>query len=246
MSNDQIALVTGASRGIGKAIALTLAKQGIIVAGTATTAAGASAITDYLKEAGLSGAGYSLDVTVIDQLAPCLKQITTDFGAPVILINNAGITDDNLLLRMRTEQWDEVIATNLSSVYHMTKLCLKNMVKQRWGRIINVSSVVACSGNPGQSNYCASKAGMIGFTKAVAVEYAAYGITANAVAPGFIATDMISSLTTEQTERILEQIPMKKMGECADVAAAVAFLASMQAQYITGQTLHINGGMWMG
>ncbi len=246
MSKEQIALVTGASRGIGKAIAVALAEQGIIVVGTATTTAGADAITNYLKQAGQLGAGYCLDLTEVEQIAPCLERIVAEFGAPTILINNAGITDDNLLLRMRKEQWDDVIATNLSSVYHLTKLCLKNMVKKRWGRIINVSSVVAYSGNPGQSNYCAAKAGMIGFSKAIALEYASCAITSNTVAPGFIATDMISSLTTEQTDKILEQIPMKKMGEAKDVAAAVVFLASAQAQYITGQTLHINGGMWIG
>lgn len=245
MSDVTVALVTGASRGIGKAIALTLGRQGYSIAGTATTEQGAKAISLYLQEQGITGAGFCLDVCDALSVAACVKEVAESLGTPSVLINNAGVTDDNVLLRMRGEQWDQVIATNLSSLYHLTKACLKPMVKARWGRVVNVSSVVALTGNAGQANYCASKAGMIGFTKSLALEYAARGITFNVVAPGFIETDMTSALTDQQKDNILQKIPMQQMGKAEDVAAAVAFLVSDQARYISGQSLHVNGAMYM-
>ena len=241
----KIALVTGATRGIGKAIALQLAKQGVMVAGTATSQSGADKISAMFTEAGLQGAGFVLNVTDSDAIAATVKAINDQFGVINILVNNAGITQDNLFLRMKPEQWDSVINTNLNSLYHLTKVCIRPMLKARWGRIINITSVVAVSGNPGQANYCSAKAGMIGFTKSIGQEFAAKGITANSVAPGFISTDMTNALTDDQKEAICSAIPMKKIGEPDDIANTVTFLASDDAKYITGQTLHVNGGMYM-
>ncbi len=246
MSNDQkIALVTGASRGIGRAITMTLGQQGMTVMGTATSEKGSDAITAYLKEAGISGRGYVLNVCDDDDVTQVFKKITADYAAPDVLVNNAAITQDNLFLRMKPDQWDAVINTNLNSVYRMTKACVRSMFKNRWGRVITITSVVGVAGNPGQANYCAAKAGVIGLTKSLAQEMAAKNITFNTVAPGFISTDMTDALNEQQKEAILGQIPMKRMGDPKDIADAVAFLASDQAGYITGQTLHVNGGMYM-
>lgn len=242
---EKVALVTGASRGIGRSIALTLGREGASVIGTATTPEGADKITAFLQEAKISGAGYVLDVRQFQSISSVITQAQNDWGPVSILINNAGIHRDNLLLRMKEEQWNEVIETNLSAVFHTSKICLKSMVKQRHGRIINITSVVGVMGNPGQVNYCAAKAGVIGFTKALALEMAAYGITVNAVAPGFIETDMTNQLSSDQREWIHNKIPMKRSGTVVDIADAVVFLASEKSAYITGQTLHINGGMYM-
>ncbi len=242
---NKIVLITGASRGIGRAIAENFAKKKSVVIGTATTQAGADLISEYLKLSGAKGMGVVLNVCDQAAIEKIYEQIQTQFGAVQILINNAGITQDNLLLRMKEEQWDSVIETNLTAVYRLTKICLRNMMKARFGRIIAISSVVATTGNPGQANYCAAKAGMIGFTKAVAAEMAGVGITANVVSPGFIQSDMTDKLDEKQREAILSQIPSKRMGNGADIAHAVAFLASDEAMYITGQTLHVNGGMCM-
>ena len=241
----KIALVTGASRGIGHGIALELGRCGAEVVGTATSAAGANALSDVFQEQGITGKGMVLDVRDADSIAEVLSQMKSERGVANILVNNAGITEDNIFLRMREEQWDAVIDTNLSALYRVTKPCVKLMLKSRWGRVINIASVVGVTGNPGQANYCAAKAGMIGFSKALALEFAAYGITVNTVAPGFINTDMTHSLNEEQQQQILSTIPMKKMGCVEDIASTVAFLASDQAAYITGQTLHVNGGMCM-
>ena len=239
---QKVALVTGASRGIGRGIAESLLAQGYIVAGTATSEQGAASITDYLQG---KGAGYVLDVCDADSVKQLHAAIVEQYAAPSVLVNNAGITQDNIFLRMKPAQWESVINTNLNSVYRVSKVCLKAMLKQRWGRIINIASVVGVMGSPGQANYCAAKAGMIGFTKSLGHEMASAGITVNAVAPGFIDTDMTRALTDEQREGINNQIPMKKIGNVEDIAAAVNFLASEQAGYITGQTLHVNGGMYM-
>jgi 3-oxoacyl-[acyl-carrier protein] reductase len=246
MSNslqDEIALVTGASRGIGKAIAERLAADGATVIGTATTDKGAEAISGYLKDSG--GKGMCLDVTQDESVAGVIKQITDAFGAISILVNNAGITRDNLLMMMKPAQWDDVINTNLTSVYRCSKSVLRNMMKARKGRIINIASVVGSTGNPGQTNYSASKAGLLGFTKSLAREIGSRNITVNAVAPGFIDTDMTRELGDEQRDALIAQIPLNKLGDPADIANAVAFLASPQAAYITGETLHVNGGMYM-
>ena len=232
---NKVVLITGASRGIGYAIAKAFHDQGAIVIGTATTEAGAKNIP---------GHGVVLNVCDAAAVEKTFEEIQAKFGAPLILVNNAGVTEDNLLLRMKPEQWDRVIDTNLNAIYRTTKMCLRSMMKARWGRIINITSVVGVTGNPGQANYCAAKAGMIGFTKAVAVEMASVGITANAVAPGFIQTDMTNKLDEKQREAILAQIPAKKMGDSMDIANTVLFLASDSAGYITGQTLHVNGGMY--
>lgn len=245
MSDQKVALVTGASRGIGKAIALKLASEGFIVAGTATSEGGAEGISQYLKESGFMGQGFTLNVCDEEQIKAVHKQISEDFGVPQVLVNNAAITKDNLFLRMKSEQWDAVINTNLNGVFHVTKACMRGMFKARWGRIVSITSIVGVSGNPGQANYCAAKAGVIGFTKSIAMEMAATGVTANTIAPGFIDTDMTRSLTEAQQAAILGQIPMKKMGAPEDIAESVAFLVSDKAAYITGQTLHINGGMLM-
>jgi 3-oxoacyl-[acyl-carrier protein] reductase len=241
----KLAIVTGASRGIGYAIAKGLSQQGAIVAGTATTDEGAAKITESFKENQVHGKGYTLNVRDFEMVQAVLNQIQNEYGQVSILVNNAGIHRDNLLLRMKEEQWDEVLDTNLSAIFRMSKICLKSMVKQRQGRIINITSVVGVMGNPGQVNYCAAKAGMIGFTKALALEMAAYGVTVNAVAPGFIETDMTNKLSQEQKDWISSKIPMKRSGKVEDIADTVLFLASDQATYITGQTIHVNGGMYM-
>jgi len=242
----KIALVTGASRGIGKAIALALGKQGFTIAGTATTQEGADTISHYLKEENIQGHGFALNVCDREAMKPLLDAIQEKVGgSPLVLVNNAGITRDNIFLRMKPEEWDSVIDTNLTAIYRVTKACLKPMVKARWGRVINITSVVGVTGNPGQANYTAAKAGMIGMGKSLAQELAVFGITVNCVAPGFIDTDMTRFLNEAQQEQIKNQIPMKRMGEPSDIANAVAFLASDQAGYITGQTIHVNGGMCM-
>ena len=241
----QIALVTGASRGIGQAIALELGRQGAQVIGTATSDGGAEKISAVLKEKDVAGKGMMLDVNSAESVAAVLSEIEKSGGAPTILVNNAGITRDNLLLRMSEEEWDAILDTNLKSVYRMSKACLRAMTKARGGRIISISSVVGAIGNAGQVNYAAAKAGLMGFTKALAREVGSRHITVNAVAPGFIDTDMTRALPEAQKEALLKQIPLGRLGLAEEVAAAVAFLASPQAGYITGTTLHVNGGMYM-
>lgn len=239
---SKIALVTGATRGIGRAIAEELAAQGIFVIGTATSEAGANNISAYLDG---KGKGLVLNVAEQSSIEAVLEQIKTDFGDIDILVNNAGITRDNLLMRMKDEEWFDVLQTNLSSVYYLSKAMLRTMMKKRFGRIITIGSVVGSMGNPGQTNYCAAKAGLVGFSKALAKEVASRGITVNVVAPGFIATDMTEVLTEEQKEGILSNVPAGRLGEAKDIAKAVAFLASEDAAYITGNTLHVNGGLYM-
>lgn len=239
----KIAIVTGASRGIGKAIAQQLASQGAIVVGTATTQAGAEAISQYLAE--YQGAGLVLDVTQADAIDNFLAQVQQRFGTPLILVNNAGITKDGLLLRMKDNDWDAVINTNLTAIFRLSKACLKGMGKARWGRIINISSVVGQMGNAGQCNYAAAKAGLEGFSRALAKEMGSRAITVNCIAPGFIKTDMTDVLTEEQQTVMLAQIPANRLGQPEEIAHAVAFLASDQAGYINGVTLDVNGGMYM-
>jgi 3-oxoacyl-[acyl-carrier protein] reductase len=241
----KVAVVTGASRGIGKAIAEALAEHGATVIGTATSESGAKAISDYLADKQLSGVGRVLNLSQPDSFSDFLAAVKSEFGAIGILINNAAINRDTLLLRMKDDQWDEVINVNLSGTFKLTKLCLKDMMKARWGRVINISSVVGVTGNAGQANYAAAKAGVIGFSKSLAQELATRGVTSNVVAPGFIDTDMTRALTDDQQKMILDHIPMKRVGEPEEIAACVAFLASPAAGYITGQTIHINGGMLM-
>lgn len=241
----QVALVTGASRGIGAAIAKTLGKQGATVIGTATTQNGADQITASLQQAGVKGAGMALDVNDAAQVEAVLKEISDKFGEIAILVNNAGVTRDTLLMRMKEEDWDMVMSTNLKSVFRLSQAVLRPMMKARYGRIINISSVVGHSGNAGQTNYSAAKAGMTGFTKSLAQEVGSRGITVNCVAPGFIDTDMTRELPEEQRNRLLQQIPLGRLGQVDDIAAAVAFLASPTAGYISGETLHVNGGMYM-
>ncbi len=241
----KVALVTGASRGIGAAISDSLGMQGAIVIGTATSESGAAAITARFAEKGIQGKGLSLNVTDAVAVDAAVKEITAEFGAPAILVNNAGITKDNLLMRMKDEEWGDVIDTNLNSIYRVSKACLRGMTKARWGRIINISSVVGSMGNPGQTNYCATKAGVEGFTRSLAREIGARGITVNAVAPGFIDTDMTKELPEAQREALQAQIPAARLGQPEEIAAAVTFLASDGAAYITGDTLHVNGGMYM-
>lgn len=244
--HGQIALVTGASRGIGQAIALELGKQGATVVGTATTDKGAQAISGYLDAAGVKGTGMALNVNDSAQLDSVLDAISKQYGAAItILVNNAGITKDNLLARMSDEEWNDVISTNLTAIFKLSKGVMRGMMKARHGRIINIASVVGSMGNAGQSNYGASKAGMMGFSKSLAREVGSRNITVNCVAPGFIATDMTEELTQEQRDKLVEQIPLKRLGQVSDVAATVAFLASSGAAYITGATLHVNGGMHM-
>ncbi len=242
--NRKVALVTGASRGIGKAIALDLGQHNIVL-GTATSEAGAEKISAYLAEAGISGKGYCLDVSSEESIDAMSKQIQEEFGAVAILVNNAGITRDNILMRMKAEEWDQVINTNLSSIFRMTKAMVRGMTKARWGRIISISSVVGSSGNIGQSNYAAAKAGLEGFSRALAMEIGSRGITVNTVAPGFIDTDMTRELSEEQTQALLGKIPLGRYGMPEEIAAVVAFLASDQAGYISGETVHVNGGMYM-
>lgn len=241
----KIALVTGASRGIGRAIAIALAEHGATVYGTATSVEGAEKISAYFAESGLSGHGKTLNVNDVSAVAALLEEIKSAGEAVSILINNAAVTQDNLLLRMKDDEWNNVINTNLNAVFHVSKACLRDMLKARWGRIINISSVVGVSGNAGQANYAAAKAGMIAFTKSLAQEVASRNITANVIAPGFIDTDMTQSLTEEQKAAILNAIPMGRIGEPEEIASCVTFLASAKAAYITGQTIHINGGMLM-
>ena len=242
--NRKVALVTGASRGIGKAIALELGQHNPVL-GTATSEAGAEKISSYLAEAGISGKGYCLDVSSEESIEAMSKQIQEEFGAVAILVNNAGITRDNILMRMKAEEWDQVINTNLSSIFRMTKAIVRGMTKARWGRIISISSVVGSSGNIGQSNYAAAKAGLEGFSRALAMEVGSRGITVNTVAPGFIDTDMTRELSEEQTQALLGKIPLGRYGMPEEIAAVVAFLASDQAGYISGETVHVNGGMYM-
>ena len=238
----QVALVTGASRGIGKAIAQQLVARGVKVVGTATTESGAQAISDYLGE---NGTGVALNVTDEESVAAVLKHVDDTYGQLDILVNNAGITRDNLLMRMKEEEWFDIMQTNLTSVYRLSKAVLRSMMKKRHGRIISIGSVVGSMGNAGQTNYAAAKAGVLGFTKSLAKEVASRGITVNAVAPGFIDTDMTKELSDEQKEAIFSQVPANRLGKPEEIAAAVAFLASGPAAYITGETIHINGGMYM-
>ncbi|ROH85276.1 3-oxoacyl-ACP reductase FabG [Pseudomethylobacillus aquaticus] len=245
MLQNQVALITGASRGIGAAIAQALGKQGAIVIGTATTTTGAEHITAALQQAGIQGAGMALDVNDAAQVEALLKSIATQYGDVSILVNNAGITRDTLLMRMKDDDWDAVLSTNLKSVFRMSQAVLRPMMKARTGRIINISSVVGHMGNAGQTNYAAAKAGMAGFTKSLAAEVGSRGITVNCVAPGFIDTDMTRDLPEEHRAALLQRIPLGKLGQVDDIAAAVTFLASPQAGYISGETLHVNGGMYM-
>ena len=238
----QIALVTGASRGIGRAIAERLADDGFFVVGTATSTGGADAISDYLGD---NGKGIKLDVADADSIAAVIKTINDDFGVPTVLVNNAGITRDNLLMRMKDDEWDDIINTNLTSVFRMSKAVLRGMMKAKTGRIINISSVVGFTGNAGQANYAAAKAGMIGFAKSMAKEVGSRNITVNTVAPGFIDTDMTRELSDDIKNALLSSIPLSRLGEAKEVAHTVAFLASAGAGYITGETLHVNGGMFM-
>ncbi len=241
----EIALVTGASRGIGQSIALALGKDGATVVGTATSEKGADAITAHMKENGIEGKGVVLNVTDADSVANAMKTCTSDFGAPSILVNNAGITKDNLLMRMKEDDWNAVIDTNLGSIYRLSKACMRTMMKARKGRIISIASVVGATGNAGQCNYASTKAGLIGFTKSLAREVGSRGITVNAVAPGFIDTDMTRALPDEQRKVLKDQIPLGDLGSPDDIAAAVLFLASAGGNYITGETIHVNGGMYM-
>lgn len=246
MTNLQgkIALVTGASRGIGRAIALNLAQKGAYVIGTATTQDGAQTISDSFIQEKLQGEGIRLDVTNAADLENLMTQLSDQNKVPSILVNNAGITCDNLLLRMDDEEWYKVIETNLNSIFKVTKVCLKPMFRARWGRIISIGSVVGSSGNPGQANYTAAKAGIIGFSKSLAQEIGSRGITVNVVAPGFIDTDMTKALPDMIKEEMLKRIPLRRLGEVEDIAETVAFLASDSAKYITGETIHVNGGMY--
>jgi len=241
----EVALVTGASRGIGQAIAHTLAKAGVKVVGTATTETGAQAITQRFAEAGLQGRGFVLNVGEQASVDALLKNLEEHEGTPTILVNNAGITRDNLLMRMKNEEWDDVINVNLGSLFRLSKAVVRGMMKARKGRIITIASVVGVMGNAGQTNYAAAKAGIIGFSKSLAREVGSRGITVNVVAPGFIATDMTAQLGDEQKERLVQQVPVGRLGSVEDIAQAVAFLASPHASYITGETLHVNGGMYM-
>lgn len=241
----QTALVTGASRGIGKAIALALGGEGANVVGTATSENGAAAISAYLDEAGVSGTGLVLDVAEPESIKACFAAVQARFSAPAILVNNAGITRDNLLIRMKDDEWEAIINTNLSSVYRMSKGCLRSMMKARHGRIVSIASVVGVMGNAGQANYAAAKAGIIGFSKSLAREVGSRNITVNTVAPGFIDTDMTRGLDEAQRETLQGQIPLGRLGSVEDIAAAVLFLCSPGAGYVTGETLHVNGGMYM-
>lgn len=241
----EIALISGATRGIGRAIALELGRSGMVVIGTATSQTGAESISNYMSENKIEGTGMVMNVTDPSSIDTVLAQVNQQYGAPSILINNAGITRDNLLMRMKEDEWNDVIDTNLASVYRLSKACLRAMLKMKRGRIVNIASVVAFSGNPGQTNYAAAKAGMVGFSRALAREVASRGITVNTVAPGYIATDMTDALPEEQQKSIIENIPLNRLGRPEDIAAAVAFLVSPAGAYITGETIHVNGGMYM-
>ena len=245
MLESQVALVTGASRGIGEAIALSLGAAGARIIGTSTTPEGAARLTTALASHGCNGRGVVLDVSKAASIEGLLTELDRSKELPTILVNNAAITRDTLLVRMKTEDWDAVIATDLTSVFRLSKACLRHMIKERYGRIVNLTSIVGLTGNPGQANYAAAKAGMLGFTKSLAHEVASRGITVNAVAPGFIDTDMTRGLSEEQRRNLLTQIPAGRLGTPAEVAAAVLFLVSPQSDYITGETLHVNGGMYM-
>jgi 3-oxoacyl-[acyl-carrier protein] reductase len=245
MLNGQVALVTGASRGIGQAIALELGRRGAVVAGTATSVAGAQAIGVYLAAAGIRGAGFALNVNDAAQVEGALAAVQKQCGDISILVNNAGVTRDNLLLRMKEDEWDDILSTNLKSVYRLSKLVIRAMMKARHGRIINITSIVGVMGNAGQTNYAAAKAGMIGFSKSLAREIGSRNITVNCVAPGFIDTDMTRALNDEQRRALIAGIPLARLGSVEDVAGAVAFLAGPAAGYITGATLHVNGGLLM-
>lgn len=245
MLDGQTALITGASRGIGKAIALELGRLGARVAGTATSAAGAAAISEYLAAAGAKGAGFAMNVNDTAQVEATVAGVQKQFGDIAILVNNAGITRDNLLLRMKDEEWDDIMSTDLKSVYRLSRLVIRPMMKARSGRIINITSVVGVTGNAGQTSYAAAKAGMIGFSKSLAREIGSRNITVNCVAPGFIDTDMTRALDKIQRGALIDRIPLGRLGAAEDVAGAVAFLASPAAAYITGATLHVNGGMHM-
>lgn len=243
--DGKITLVTGASRGIGQTIALELGRQGAVVIGTATTEGGAAGIRQALSEAGIKGTGLVMNVNDAPQVETALATVQQQFGDIAILVNNAGITRDNLLLRMKDEEWDDIMSTNLKSVFRLSKLVLRPMMKARFGRIINITSVVGSTGNAGQTNYAAAKAGIAGFSRSLAREVGSRNITVNCVAPGFIDTDMTRALNEEQRNALVGQIPLGRLGEAQEVAAVVAFLASPGASYVTGSTLHVNGGMYM-
>jgi 3-oxoacyl-[acyl-carrier protein] reductase len=243
--SGQVALVTGASRGIGAAIADDLGAAGAIVIGTATSAAGAEQVSARFAAAGVSGRGVVLDIADRNAATALVKEIESAEGAVTILINNAGITRDNLLVRMKDNEWDDVIATNLSGVFHLSKTCLRGMMKARTGRIISIASVVGVMGNAGQANYAAAKAGIIGFSKSMAREVGSRGITVNVIAPGFIQTDMTEALGEQQRAALVEQVPLNRLGKAQDISSAVLFLAAPAGSYITGETLHVNGGMYM-
>lgn len=242
MNDKTIALVTGASRGIGKAIAQQLVEDGFYVIGTATTEGGAAAISDYLAD---SGKGMELNVTNAESIKSVLKDISSSVGAPTVLVNNAGITRDNLMLRMKDDEWDDIISTNLSSIFRVSKGCLRGMMKNKKGRIVSIASVVGVTGNAGQANYAAAKAGIIGFSKSLAKEVGSRNITVNTVAPGFIDTDMTKALSDDQRSTLLSGVPLGRLGDAEEIANAVSFLCSDKAAYITGETLHVNGGMYM-
>lgn len=245
MSEQTVALVTGASRGIGKATAIALAKSGHYVVGTATSQKGADAISDYFKAEGLSGTGHVLNVTDLDSIETLMGFMNDNPGLPTVLVNNAGVTRDNLFMRMSEEQWDTVMDTNLKGVFRLTKACIRPMMKAKGGRIVNIGSIVGSMGNPGQANYCAAKAALLGFSKSLARELASRNITVNVIAPGFVKTDMTDVLSDEQKEGLLTQVPLGRMCEPEEIAAAVDFLCSKGGAYITGETLHVNGGMAM-
>ncbi|MFZ1344351.1 3-oxoacyl-ACP reductase FabG [Thiothrix eikelboomii] len=243
--HGELALVTGASRGIGRAIAEMLGQQGATVIGTATSAQGAAAITEYLAAAGIQGQGKVLDVASHESIEALLAALTKEYGGISILVNNAGITRDNLLMRMKDEEWESIINTNLTSIFRMSKACIRSMMKAKKGRIISISSVVGASGNPGQTNYAAAKAGLVGFSKSLAREVGSRNITVNVVAPGFIDTDMTRELSEDQRAAIFQNIPLARLGQAQEIAAAVVYLASPLGAYVTGETIHVNGGMYM-
>ena len=245
MLTNQIALVTGASRGIGQAIAYALGNEQATVIGTATSEAGAQKISDGFKENGIIGTGMVLNVADSDSVTACLKKICQDYASPDILVNNAGVTRDGLLMVMKDEQWDDIINTNMTSIFRMSKAVVRPMMKKRTGRIINISSVVGSTGNPGQTNYAAAKAGLVGFSKSLAREIGSRNITVNTVSPGFIDTDMTKELSDDQIKNLTSQIPLGRLGSAEDIAAVVVFLASPSAAYITGENIHVNGGMFM-
>lgn len=242
---EKLALVTGASRGIGRAIAERLARDGFWVVGTATTDQGAEAIRDYLAAQGLEGTGQTLDVTVPGAIEAFMEALSESHGTPSVLVNNAGITRDNLLMRMKDEEWEAILATNLTSVFKLSRACMRGMMKARQGRIVTITSIVGVTGNAGQCNYSAAKAALIGFSKSLAKEVGSRGITVNCVAPGFIDTDMTRALSEAQRDALRANIPLDRLGEPKDIAAAVGFLCSPESAYITGETLHVNGGMYM-